>query len=63
MSVSLDDKAQMENLVVDLTRELGEREGPVKIRDEEMRVYGSFSRPGSASTCPCLPVGSFGKSY
>jgi hypothetical protein len=49
-----DDKAQMENLVVDLTRELDEREGPVKIRDEEMRVYRSFFKPGIRQYVPVL---------
>ena len=39
----LDDQDQIEHLVVELTRELGEQVGPETIRDDVTRVYNSFN--------------------
>lgn len=40
--MSLDDQAQIDSLVVDLTKEFGDRVGPERVREEVMRVYGRF---------------------
>jgi hypothetical protein len=52
--VSLDDQDQIEHLVIDLTRELGERAGPETIRDEVKRVYDSFSAAKIRQYVPVL---------
>jgi hypothetical protein len=41
--VSLDDQAQIDSLVVDLTKEFGDRVGPERVREEVMRVYRRFT--------------------
>jgi len=51
--VGLDDQAQIDHLVRDLTRELGEQVGPETVRQEVVRVYSSFS---SAKIRQYVPV-------
>ena len=52
--VSSDDKDQIDHLVVDLTRELGERVGPNTVRDEVKKVYDSFARAKIRQYVPAL---------
>jgi len=41
--VALDDKAQIDSLVINLTREFGDHVGEEAIRREVTGVYGRFS--------------------
>ena len=52
--MSLDDQDQIEHLVVDLTRELGERVGPERVRQEVLRVYNGFSKAKIRQYVPVL---------
>jgi hypothetical protein len=52
--VGLDDQAQIDSLVVDLTSEFGEQVGPDKVREEVMRVYGRFSTSPVRQFVPVL---------
>jgi len=52
--VALDDQAQIEGLVIDLTSEFGDRVGPEKVREEVMRVYGRFSESPVRQFVPVL---------
>jgi hypothetical protein len=53
--VRLDDQDQIEHLVIDLTRELGEQEIPAEtIRQEVTRVYGSFTAARIRQYVPVL---------
>jgi hypothetical protein len=52
--VSLDDQDQIENLVIDLTRELGEQVEPETIRDDVTRVYDSFNAAKIRQYVPVL---------
>jgi hypothetical protein len=50
----MDDQAQIESLVVDLTREFGDAVGHERVREEVMRVYGRFSRAPIRQFVPVL---------
>jgi hypothetical protein len=52
--VSLDDQGQIEHLVIDLTRELGEQVGPETIRIDVTRVYDSFNAAKIRQYVPVL---------
>ena len=52
--VSLADQDQIEHLVVDLTRELGEQVGPETIRKEVTRVFNGFSEAKIRQYVPVL---------
>ena len=52
--MSLDDQDQIEHLVIELTRELGEQVGPETIRDEVTRVYNSFNAAKIRQYVPVL---------
>jgi hypothetical protein len=52
--VSPDDQDQIEHLVIDLTRELGERVGPETIRNDVTRVYDSFNTAKIRQYVPVL---------
>ena len=52
--MGLDDQAQIDSLVVDLTKEFGDRVGPDRVRDEVMRVYGRFSASPIRQFVPVL---------
>jgi hypothetical protein len=52
--VGLDDRAQIDSLVVDLTKEFGERVGPERVRAEVMRIYGRFSTSPIRQFVPVL---------
>jgi hypothetical protein len=53
--VSLNDQDQIEHLVIDLTRELGEQEIPAEtIRQEVTRVYDSFNAAKIRQYVPVL---------
>jgi hypothetical protein len=52
--VGLDDRAQIDSLVVDLTKEFGDRVGPERVRAEVMRIYGRFSTSPIRQFVPVL---------
>jgi hypothetical protein len=52
--VGLDDQAQIDSLVVDLTKEFGDLVGPERVRTEVMRVYGRFSTSPIRQYVPVL---------
>jgi hypothetical protein len=52
--VGLDDQAQIDSLVVDLTKEFGDRIGPERVKEEVMRVYGRFSTSPIRQYVPVL---------
>jgi hypothetical protein len=52
--VSLDDQDQIEHVVIELTRELGEQVGPETIRVDVMRVYDSFNAAKIRQYVPVL---------
>ena len=52
--MSLDDRAQIDSLVVDLTREFGDRVGPDRVRQEVMRIYGRFTASPIRQFVPVL---------
>jgi hypothetical protein len=52
--VSLDDQAQIDSLVLDLTKEFGDRVGPDRVREEVMRIYGRFSSSPIRQFVPVL---------
>lgn len=52
--MSLDDQAQIDSLVVDLTKEFGDRVGPERVREEVMRVYGRFTASSIRQYVPVL---------
>jgi hypothetical protein len=52
--MSLDDQDQIEHLMIDLTRELGEQVGPETIRNEVKRVYNSFEAAKIRQYVPVL---------
>jgi hypothetical protein len=52
--VSLDDQAQIDSLVIDLTKEFGDRVGPDRVREEVMRIYGRFSTSPIRQFVPVL---------
>jgi hypothetical protein len=52
--VSLPDQDQIEHLVIDLTRELGEHVGLETIRQEATRVYDSFNAAKIRQYVPVL---------
>jgi len=52
--VGLDDQAQIDSLVVDLTKEFGDRVGPERVRAEVMRIYGRFSSSPIRQYVPVL---------
>ena len=52
--MGLDDQAQIDSLVVDLTIEFGEQVGPDKVLEEVMRVYGRFSTSPVRQFVPVL---------
>jgi len=61
--VSLTDQDQIDHLVVDLTRELGEQIGPETVSEEVKRVYSSFYKARIRQYVPVLTAGSFERSY
>lgn len=52
--MGLDDQAQIDSLVVDLTKEFGDRVGPERVRAEVMRIYGRFSTSPIRQYVPVL---------
>ena len=52
--MGLDDQAQIDSLVVDLTKEFGDRIGPERVKEEVMRVYGRFSTSPIRQYVPVL---------
>jgi len=52
--VSLDDQAQIDSLVVDLTKEFDGRVGSERIRQEVMRIYGRFTASPIRQYVPVL---------
>jgi hypothetical protein len=52
--VGLDDQAQIDSLVVDLTKEFGDIVGPERVRAEVTRVYGRFSASPIRQYVPVL---------
>lgn len=52
--MGLDDRAQIDSLVVDLTKEFGDRVGPERVRAEVMRIYGRFSTSPIRQFVPVL---------
>ena len=52
--MSLTDQDQIDHLVVELTRELGERVGPERVRQEVTRVYNGFSKAKIRQYVPVL---------
>lgn len=52
--MGLDDQAQIDSLVVDLTKEFGDRVGPERVRAEVMRIYGQFSTSPIRQFVPVL---------
>ena len=49
-----DDRAQIDSLVVDLTKEFGDRVGAERVREEVMRIYGRFSTSSIRQYIPVL---------
>ena len=52
--MALDDQAQIDSVVVDLTKEFGDRVGHERVREEVMRVYGRFSASAIRQYIPVL---------
>jgi len=52
--VSLDDQAQIDSLVVDLTKEFDGRVGSERIRQGVMRIYGRFTASPIRQYVPVL---------
>jgi hypothetical protein len=52
--MALDDEAQIESLVVDLTREFGDLVEHEKVRDEVMSVYRRFDKAPIRQYVPVL---------